>query len=182
MRQPPRNSAAGRDDVDVGVAVVVAAEGDQRAVGRELGEHLAALGRAEPPGRAPGLRHRPQIAGVDEDDLLGADVGKTQHARVRHVQQVVGRDAGRDAPEQQNNHKRRCDPCRIHITPRIRRNPFLIARRILSASKTQIKTKPRTRDFSLIPPSRPCTIAAESVETGDRLSIAQGRLWPNESI
>ena len=41
--QPLRHAALGRHHVDLGVAVVLAGEGEPLAVGREAGEHLEAV-------------------------------------------------------------------------------------------------------------------------------------------
>ena len=71
--EPLRHAALGGHDVDLGVAVVLAGEGDLLAVGREAGEHLEAFVAGQPAGDAAGGRHGVQVAGVGEDDLVAVD-------------------------------------------------------------------------------------------------------------
>ncbi len=72
----------GRDEVDFAVAVVLAGEGDRRAVGREPGEGLVAfIEGGQLPGDAARERDRVEVAGVAENDLIARDRGKAQDAR-----------------------------------------------------------------------------------------------------
>ena len=76
-----RHAALGGHEVDLGVAVVLAGEGEPLAVGREAGEHLEAVVAGQPAGDAAGGRHGVQVAGVGEDDLVAVDGGEAQAAR-----------------------------------------------------------------------------------------------------
>ena len=76
------HAAGGRDRVEVGVAVVVAAEGDRLPVRREAGEGFLALGRAEAVGGAARLGDDPHVVAVDERDLVLRDVRVAEQAGV----------------------------------------------------------------------------------------------------
>ncbi len=91
MGEPQRLAAQRRHGVDVGVAVVVGAEGDRRAVRREAWERLLAAGGAEALGCSAGLRHHPDVAGVDEGDVRLGNVGLPQHAGVDLGLERLGR-------------------------------------------------------------------------------------------
>src|ERR1051326_5217897 len=82
MRDPPRQAAQGRNHVNVGIAVVIAAESDQRAVRRKPGEQLLPARRTQPRGDASGLGRDPDITGVNKCDLCRGNVGVTHHARI----------------------------------------------------------------------------------------------------
>ena len=110
-------AAQGRDDVDVVVAVVVAAEGDVRAVGREPREGLFPGRRAQLAGRAALLGHHPDVAGVDEGDLRLGDVGIAQHPGV---------DLGPGRRRAQRNEQRQRSGEMAHLLPRGVRNPELL--------------------------------------------------------
>ncbi len=75
-------AARGRHHVDVGVAVVVAAECDAAAVGREAGERLLPGRGAQSSGRSAALLDHPDVAGVDEGDVRVGDVRIAEHAGV----------------------------------------------------------------------------------------------------
>ena len=90
--QAAKLAAVDRHDVDVGVAVDLAGEGDQRAVGGELGVALLALVVGEPAGEPTGGRRGPDVLGVGEDHGLAGDVGEAQ-------QRPRGRNGGAE-PEQ----------------------------------------------------------------------------------
>ncbi len=99
MGEAPRHPAVGGHDVDVLVAVVVAGEGDQRAVRREARERLLALRGREPRGDPAPLRGDPDVAGVDERDL------RRGHGGLAHQPGVDGRegrhgDSGEDGDQQ----------------------------------------------------------------------------------
>jgi len=64
-----------RDEIDVGVASVLAGEGDPAAVGRELGEQLHALVGRQLSRRSTARRHDPQVAAVNEGDPVLVNVG-----------------------------------------------------------------------------------------------------------
>ena len=74
--------AAGRDRVQVPVAVVIADEGDRRAVGAEPRELLLAGRAGQRRGQAAVAGHEPEIVGVDEDDVRLAHVRIPEHAGV----------------------------------------------------------------------------------------------------
>jgi hypothetical protein len=78
--QPPRLPALGRDDEGVGVAVVLAGEGDRAPVGREAREGLAARVVRQPPRRAARGGHGPEVGLGDEDEGLAVDVRVAQVA------------------------------------------------------------------------------------------------------
>ena len=76
------DAAAGRDEIDLAVAVVLAGEGDRGAVGREPGEGLVAfIVGGQLAGHAPGERHRVEVAGIAEDDGVVRDRREAQDAR-----------------------------------------------------------------------------------------------------
>ena len=76
--QPLGLAALGGHDVDLGVAVVLAGEGELLAVGREAGEHLEAVVAGQPAGDAARRRDGVQVAGVGEDDAVAVDGGEAQ--------------------------------------------------------------------------------------------------------
>ena len=108
VRDAERRAAQGRDDVDVGVAVVVAAEGDLRAVGREPRKGFLPGRRAQLAGRAALLGDHPDVAGVDEGDLRLRDVGITQHPSV---------DLGPDRRRAQRDQQRQRSGEVAHLFP-----------------------------------------------------------------
>ena len=73
------------DGVDVGVAVVLGAEGDGLAVGREDGLRLDADVAGQPADVLAVEVGDPEIVGVDEGDVLGADGRLGQKPRVVDV-------------------------------------------------------------------------------------------------
>ena len=80
--EAPRHAALGRHHVHLGVAVVLAGEGEGLPVGREAREHLVALGIAgDPPCHAAPGGHREQVAGVAEDDLVAVDGREPEQPR-----------------------------------------------------------------------------------------------------
>ena len=82
VRETHRLAARARNDEDVHVAVVGRAVGDLRAVGREPGEGLFAGRRGQANRRPTLLRHEPDIAGVDERDLVFRYGRLSQHPRI----------------------------------------------------------------------------------------------------
>ena len=72
-RQPLRLAALGRHDVDVDVAAVLGAERDPLAVGRELRIGRRALEARDAPRHAAGALDGPDVVGVGERDVRGAD-------------------------------------------------------------------------------------------------------------
>ena len=82
--EPRRHAALGRDDVDVGVAVVLRAERD-RSVGRERRIRFQAVVGRQPPDGAAVQARRPEVSGVDERDLLAVGRGLRKEARIRDV-------------------------------------------------------------------------------------------------
>ena len=88
------DAAAGRDDVGVEIAVVLAAERDEPAVGREGGIGLRPDVRGQAADVAAFEVGRPKVVGVDEGDALGRDGRPGQHLRVVGID---GPQAGRGA-------------------------------------------------------------------------------------
>jgi len=82
MRDAQRHAAAGRDHVEIAVAVVVAHERQRLAVGAEPRKRLRPRRAGERHGDAAGPRNEPDVVGINERDVGGADVGEAQHARV----------------------------------------------------------------------------------------------------
>ena len=101
--EPRRLAAVGRHHVDVGVAGVLRAERQRAAVGRELRMARLALEARDPPGRAAGALHDPDVAGVGKRDVRGAHRRHAQHARVPG-DGVVGR--ARAGPRQGDDTRR----------------------------------------------------------------------------
>ncbi|OQB53033.1 MAG: hypothetical protein BWX98_02444 [Candidatus Aminicenantes bacterium ADurb.Bin147] len=92
--QPPGHAAGGRDDVDIGVAVILGAEGDQPAVGRERRiEFDAQVGR-QPPDVFPVEVGRPEVIGVMEGDAAFPDGRLGHHPRVADVDPEPEGDEG----------------------------------------------------------------------------------------
>lgn len=92
-------AALRRDDVGVEVAVVVRGERDLAAIRREAGVLLFSTWRAEAHGNAAGLGHDPDVAGVDEGDLGGRDIGIPEHPGVDLGQGRCSAAQGRQARE-----------------------------------------------------------------------------------
>jgi len=104
--QPPGQPAGDRHDVNIRVAVVVAAEGDLAAVGGESREGFLTPGGTQPLGLAAGLGHDPNVPRVNENDVGGGHVRVAEHARVRRgVNRLLGPGA-RPGAEQR---ARKCD-------------------------------------------------------------------------
>ena len=76
--QSSRLASLDRNHVDVGVAVVLAGEGHEGPVRRELGSALDALKAGQAPRRSAVATDDPQVGGICEDDMLVADVRLTQ--------------------------------------------------------------------------------------------------------
>ena len=106
VRQPRRVAAARGDDVDVGVAVVVGAEGDVLAVGREPGEQLLAARGREPLRRAAGFRGDPHVARVDERDVGLRDVRVAEHPGVHLGVDDRGEDSEGEGESEEAEHGR----------------------------------------------------------------------------
>ncbi len=85
MGEPPGQAARRRHHVNVLIAVVIAGEGQQRAVRREARERLFALGRADPHRHAAALFRQPDVARIDEGDL-----GR-RHRRLPHHPRINAR-------------------------------------------------------------------------------------------
>ena len=84
--QALRHAALGGDDVDVGIAFVLSGEGDPVAVGREGGARFDADVGGQALHVAAVRVAGPQIVGVDEGDLPGADGGFSQEPGVVNVE------------------------------------------------------------------------------------------------
>ena len=79
------NASSGRDDIDVRVAVVLAAEGDERPVGGKGRQHFDADVGGQPPD-VPALEvGRPEVIGIDEGDAVGRDGRLGQKLRVCRI-------------------------------------------------------------------------------------------------
>src|SRR4051812_5888102 len=103
--QPLRRAAGGRDDVDVGVAVVVGAEGDATSVRGEDGTLLVAIRGGEPFDVAAVDARGPEIARVDEGDVRRAHSGLGQETRVGDaLRSEVGRARGEEEAEREGSH------------------------------------------------------------------------------
>ena len=100
-RQPLGLPAGRGHDVDVGVAPVLAREGDPAPVGAERRIGLGAVRAGEPRGVAAVTPRDPQVVGVHEDDVRPADVGLPQEARPLGVGDGRRRE-GRGAQEREN--------------------------------------------------------------------------------
>ncbi len=83
VRQLPGLTAPGGHHVYLLVAVVLAGEGDEASIGRELGKHLLPRVSGEPHRRAPGSGRRPEVTAVREDDPVAVDVRKAQQPGLR---------------------------------------------------------------------------------------------------
>ena len=68
-----RRAALGRHDVDLGMLLVAADEGEQLAVGREAGRRGLGEARGQAPGDAAGGAHGPQVVVGDEHEGLAVD-------------------------------------------------------------------------------------------------------------
>ena len=87
-------AAGGRHEVDVGVAVVLAGEGDPAPVGAEGGVGFGAFGAGQADRVAAVPRDFPEVVGVREDDVRGAHVGLTQEARALGLGGGGGEEGG----------------------------------------------------------------------------------------
>jgi hypothetical protein len=76
--ESPGLAAFGGDDIDVGVAVILAGEGDPFAVGRKFRVELVTNVGSQPAGRAAVARGDPQITGIGKNHFVFGDVGETQ--------------------------------------------------------------------------------------------------------
>ncbi|OQB54797.1 MAG: hypothetical protein BWX98_02219 [Candidatus Aminicenantes bacterium ADurb.Bin147] len=92
--QPPGHAAGGRDDVDVGVAVVLGAEGDQSAVGRERRIGFDAQVGRQPPDVFSVEIGRPEVIGVMEGEAAFPDGRLSHHPRVADVDPEPEGDEG----------------------------------------------------------------------------------------
>src|SRR5258708_20935145 len=81
--QTLRFAAFARDHVRVDVPRVLRAEGDPLSVGREMRIGGLSLKAGQAPRRAAGPLDDPNIVGVSESNLRGANGGSPQHARPR---------------------------------------------------------------------------------------------------
>ena len=75
--EPGDGPAGEGHDADLGLALVLCAEGDGLAVGRDSGELLGAGMGGETPGRAAGDADGPEVALGGEDDRVAGERGKT---------------------------------------------------------------------------------------------------------
>ena len=73
VSETARDATGGGDDVDVGVAIVLAAEGYEGTIGREVGIEFVADAGSETTGLAASAGNGPEVAGVFEDDLRFRD-------------------------------------------------------------------------------------------------------------
>ena len=100
-----------RHHINVNVAVVVAAEGEQGAVWRKTRKRFLAARRAQTGGDAARFGRHPNVARVHERDLRGRDIGVTKHAGINAADGVgigFGRQGRNGAGENgaHTNHER----------------------------------------------------------------------------
>ncbi len=88
--EAPRRAALGRHDIDLGMLLVAADEGEQLAVGRKAGRGRLREARGQAPGDAAGGAHRPQVVVGDEHDRLAVE-GRMAHVRRQVLVHVVSR-------------------------------------------------------------------------------------------
>ncbi len=100
-REPHRHAALRGHHVHVGVPLVLRAERDPRAVGRERRTRFLTVVGREPPDVAAVQPRAPQISGVDEGHVLAARRRLRQQERVGHVDARVGSAA---RPEQRRRY------------------------------------------------------------------------------
>ena len=81
--QPARRAARGGNHVHVCIAVVVAAERDQRSIGRERGRALVSIGGGEAANVRAVEAGGPEVARIYESDSRGADRRLREEPRVR---------------------------------------------------------------------------------------------------
>jgi hypothetical protein len=103
-RQLARCAAVDADHEYLAVAAVFAGEGDPASVGRELGEELEPrMGGQSARAAAAGVHH-PDVAGIDERDLVAMDVGVAQQAGLDGGPARDRRLAGRGRRWQRRGH------------------------------------------------------------------------------
>jgi hypothetical protein len=95
-REALRRAARDGHDVDIDVAVVVGAECDRGAVGREARMRLDAFGGRQPVARRAVTVGDPHVAVVDESDVRPADVRVGEQQGVLRVDREGGRNPGRE--------------------------------------------------------------------------------------
>jgi hypothetical protein len=110
-------AAPGRDDEDIIVAVVLAGEGDPFPVGRESRVELVAGVGGEAASRAALGRGRPQVPGVDEDDLVTPDAGLAQEPGRAGGRGGLGLGKTKQACEQRDGRKPKHISGCFHGTP-----------------------------------------------------------------
>ena len=98
-RQPLRHAACRGHGIHVRVAVVLAGEGDRRAVGRVDGIGLDAGTARQSLRGAAVARHGPEVAGIDERDVGAAERRLLQQQRC----EGVSRDTGEADDRQREN-------------------------------------------------------------------------------
>ena len=82
VRDASRHAAGCGNGVDVTIAFVVADERNRLAIGAEACERLLARRARQRQRSAAGFGHDPQVVGVAEDDVRGADIGVANHRAV----------------------------------------------------------------------------------------------------
>ncbi len=102
-RHPPRGTALGGHQIDLGVLLVAADVGDPLAIRREHRRRRFSQSRREAPRRAAGGIHAPEIVVADEDDGVAHERRLAQVALLGHEfnSSFAGgsRKAGRDGPQ-----------------------------------------------------------------------------------
>ncbi len=114
--QTARLAAHRRDDVDVGVAVVLAGEGDRPAIGREERMRLDADPGRQPPRRAPLAPDDPQVVGVGEDHRRRGDGRRPQQERSGRAG-CAGRVGCGASEEECEGEKSRCGSAHGRFAP-----------------------------------------------------------------
>ncbi len=82
VRQPPRHAARRRHDVDVGVPIVLACEGDRLPIRGEDRAPLVSHTRRQAPGLSPLPAGDPEVPGERKRDLCPADGRRPQKLRL----------------------------------------------------------------------------------------------------
>src|SRR2546427_9072333 len=82
VREALWQTAGGGHDVNIDVAIIIAAESDLRAVRRKARESFLPLRRAEPQGFAAALRRDPDVARIHKGDLSCGNIRVPKHPRI----------------------------------------------------------------------------------------------------
>jgi hypothetical protein len=106
VRDAPGQPAAHRHDVNVLVAVVIAAERELRPVGRKPRKRFLPARRTQAHGLAAGLGREPNVARIHERDVPRRDRRLAHHARVQPRRRVGIFGRGRRKADEQGERRR----------------------------------------------------------------------------